>query len=642
MRHWRVQGLILLLLIVSAAGIVLGQESTEEAPNDQAVEEPSGAAALPGAAEITVEPSTEITEAPPLPTEPVVEASPEATLEVTEAAAPTAEATDAVLPTAEVTEAVAPTAEATDLTQPELTPEATAEITETPTVDPDLLIQPTVIFADPEDLGFEAATTRASTIAAPALTAPADAALSGEERPTFRWNAVSGADRYQLQVATTEDFADGTVVIDIETTSRTFRPGVPQALVEGDYFWRVRSRERAAGEWGEYDDDPRELRVHMLGSPLNNAFVTDTTPTFSWNKHDRAVNYRILLATDDAFTSLLPGFPFDTTATRVTLANTAALPFGVYFWRVDLDYGSGFVVSPFFNTLTITPAPPRAPNLLEPASRSLFDNDPLPVFKWTATTSTEGAPFLYQIQFSTDSRFRVAPVIDETIAALEFTPTLPDGRWFWRARALNVLSAPGAWSRTFEVNIDTTSPEIPDLLELPNGGVTTDTTPRLRWEKIADAVQYQVRLNTGITPIILVTTTNRTDYTPATPLLFALYSWQVQAVDAAGNESGWSGVFSFNVESPTNASPLLNRAPGAQAELSWTPISWAAQYEVEVANNRSFAANTIVFEAFFDPNEFSTLTAALPDGIYYWRARAQRSDGRWGSWSTIGTFSIED
>jgi hypothetical protein len=618
MSRWISGGVIAILLAVTAVGL-FAQESTDE-PSE------------PVEIEASAEPETPApADSEPTPAESPVIVSEEAPVQPTEEA--TLEPTDT--PPAEASATIP-----ADATEPvEVTPQPTAEVTESATVDPALLVQPTIIFADPAELGL---TARSSTIPAPSLRRPDDNSVVGEERVNFEWNSVSGADLYQLQVATTADFADGTILIDIETNRRSYRLGGSQTLAEGDFFWRVRSREAASQQWGEFGLLPRTLRLHMLRSPGDNAFTTDTTPAFSWNAHDRAINYRLLLATDDTFGSPVAGFPFITNRTSAGIGSSSPLPFGVYYWRVDLDYGAGFVESPFYFTFTVTPRPPQSPSMVNPANR-LLSADPLPVFDWLPTTSTEGTPFEYQLEFATDSRFRSGSFI-VTVDGTTYTPgaDFPDGRWYWRARTINYLDAPGAWSRSREFTIDTTNPDIPDLFEPTNSGETSDSTPRLRWERIADAVQYQVRLNTGGTPIILVTSTNRTDYTPSTPLLFTLYSWQVQAIDAAGNESGWGTPFTFNVVSPGNAAPLLNRADGAQMELTWTPISWALGYQVQVANNRSFPTSSLVQDETLPPSETAMLTDPLPDGIFYWRVRAQRPDGRWGGWSTMGTFAVED
>jgi hypothetical protein len=75
--------------------------------------------------------------------------------------------------------------------------------------------------------------------------------------------------------------------------------------------------------------------------------------------------------------------------------------------------------------------------------------------------------------------------------------------------------------------------------------------------------------------------------------------------------------------------------------LSWTPVSWALGYEVQIASrsnfsqpeyqNNTLAANTLSL----------TVSTPLPNGTYYWRVRAKKSATSWGSWSSAGTFQVE-
>ena len=88
------------------------------------------------------------------------------------------------------------------------------------------------------------------------------------------------------------------------------------------------------------------------------------------------------------------------------------------------------------------------PELLSPATGMLTNNSE-PQFEWAA--AAYGAQ--YRIQIDNDSKFRT-PDVDETLdpGELAFTsPELPDGKFYWRVQALNVIGAPGAWSRPMEI-----------------------------------------------------------------------------------------------------------------------------------------------------------------------------------------------
>lgn len=59
------------------------------------------------------------------------------------------------------------------------------------------------------------------------------------QRPRFSWNAVPDATSYELQVATANTFAAGTIVISQTLTGTSFTP-TAQLAANTTYFWRVR------------------------------------------------------------------------------------------------------------------------------------------------------------------------------------------------------------------------------------------------------------------------------------------------------------------------------------------------------------------------------------------------------------------
>ncbi|MEO8610965.1 MAG: SBBP repeat-containing protein [Chloroflexota bacterium] len=73
--------------------------------------------------------------------------------------------------------------------------------------------------------------------------------------------------------------------------------------------------------------------------------------------------------------------------------------------------------------------------------------------------------------------------------------------------------------------------------------------------------------------------------------------------------------------------------------LTWTPVTWATHYHVQVSKNKLFSG-TPDFEGETDANGLSITTDALDDGVYYWRVQAQKADGDWGGWSLVESFTV--
>jgi len=75
--------------------------------------------------------------------------------------------------------------------------------------------------------------------AAPALTAPANAAVNVSQRPTLTWAASPGAISYDVQIATDPAFAN--IIASTNQTSTTWTPALSFDALR-TFYWRVRSK----------------------------------------------------------------------------------------------------------------------------------------------------------------------------------------------------------------------------------------------------------------------------------------------------------------------------------------------------------------------------------------------------------------
>ena len=82
-------------------------------------------------------------------------------------------------------------------------------------------------------------TVLAAAPGAPALTSPANGAVSVSTAPTFTWGAVAGASSYAIQVATDAAFTN--VVASATGLSTTTWPSNVALAPSTEYFWRVRA-----------------------------------------------------------------------------------------------------------------------------------------------------------------------------------------------------------------------------------------------------------------------------------------------------------------------------------------------------------------------------------------------------------------
>lgn len=116
-------------------------------------------------------------------------------------------------------------------------------------------------------------------------------------------------------------------------------------------------------------------------------------------------------------------------------------------------------------------------------------------------------------------------------------------------------------------------------------------------------------------------------------------------------DGDWSGVAEcdigayeyreFDNPAAPEAAPQRNPSDVATPMVTWTPISWAAAYQIQIAIRSNFVAESIVMEtAPLPATPYAAALPTLPNGTYFWRIRGQDANGRWGNWSAGDSFLI--
>ncbi len=275
---------------------------------------------------------------------------------------------------------------------------------------------------------------------------------------------------------------------------------------------------------------------------------------------------------------------------------------------------------------------PNAPLVVSPISAALISISQ-PTIQWTAVADAIN----YEFELANNSYFTNAQH-DNSAGTSYVTPSLSDGKYYWRVRAYNGgLFSP--WSRAFSFTIDTTAPSAP-LLDTPDDDmVTVNTQPDFGWNRNSDAGLYEFHITGPVIDEQFFTATN--GYILPNLLLPGFYDWSVRGQDAAGNWSAWSDVFSFEVRSDVDVAPELPLFTTLTPTLTWSEITWARAFHIQIATDAAFISlleddNTI------PSAETSFTPAELLPGRYYWRVRVQNQNGAWSKWSATDSFWVSD
>ena len=288
--------------------------------------------------------------------------------------------------------------------------------------------------------------------------------------------------------------------------------------------------------------------------------------------------------------------------------------------------------------------PPTAPGLVNPANGTTC-------FSLTGTLDWNDVfpPVAnYTIQISTSSNFTA--ITHEAQLLMPSQYAIPGGilayytQYYWRVRAVNQVGT-GPWSsvRNFRT---TTQAMLSPVLILPPNNSTTGLQPLLRWDSVAAASTYRVRISTdtGFSNVVLDSNNipGRQITVPAGRLTYnTRYYWRVTAVNACNtspNSQRWSfttslvGIGTVGTEIPkvyalyNNFPNPFNPATTIKFDLPERSFVNIMIYDItgrEAANPVSGTIEAGKYEVTWNAGNFSS-------GMYLYRVQASGMNGTYG------------
>jgi len=377
-------------------------------------------------------------------------------------------------------------------------------------------------------------------------------------------------------------------------------------------------------------------KTPVLSYPANGVAGLVLTDTLKWATVSGATIYYVQVSISSAFeTILFEDSTFTTTKALNSLSNSTQ-----YYWRVQAKNAGGVSDWSTIWSFTTAIAAPSTPTLIFPADGAT-NKSVTPTIAWSAVTGAT----TYRIQVSTSSSFASSFIDDSTISTdtMVLTGLANSTTYYWRVRAKNI-SGVSTWSGAWSFATIVAIPQVPVLSSPADGNTGRDLTDTLTWSTIIGATSYHVQVSTSSTfATILV---EDSALTSASKILSGLsnstqYYWRVQAKNAVG-VSGYTSAYSFTTiiaapQTPVLSSPANGVTGMAITDtLTWSTVTGAATYHVQVSTNSTFASVLI---------EDSTLTSAskMLSGLansttYYWRVQAKNAGGV-SAWTTAWNFT---
>lgn len=180
-------------------------------------------------------------------------------------------------------------------------------------------------------------TIEPNTLPAPAPMQPANRSIISMLPVVFKWSAVDGAARYQLQLDDTSDISSPVREIVIETLEATL-----DGLLDDHYYWRVRALDvsNRPGRWSQVWSFILESgrlpagESRLIAPPDGMIFSDSWWPTLTWA--GGGVVYDIQIAADAGFARIVQA----ATVVNEPSYTAFALDDGTYYWRVRVEGGA--------------------------------------------------------------------------------------------------------------------------------------------------------------------------------------------------------------------------------------------------------------------------------------------------------------
>jgi hypothetical protein len=331
--------------------------------------------------------------------------------------------------------------------------------------------------------------TSGLALPAPTLTTPqADANVSGTEI-SFKWNAVAGANMYELEII--YDRSGLLFKRTLESGTTSLQKGFPND--NSKFKWRV----KAAGSegWGSWSAYRYFINGNLpaapvLTRPANNENVAGDRVTFEWNPVPGADRYELLVEYDTVgggeFKREMVGNVF---ASR----QTGFLDDGSrYKWTVRAGNVNGWGNFSTYRTFT-NGSPFAIPTLLTPAAFATISAEPI-VFTWSAVAGATSYQLeVTNVRYNTTVTIPTGSAITSSQSGFSFADA---AQYRWRVRAGDG-SIWGPWSahRDFITEVvANTNLAAPSLLSPAAGATATGERVYFNWSgnPLAGADQIQV------------------------------------------------------------------------------------------------------------------------------------------------------
>ena len=460
--------------------------------------------------------------------------------------------------------------------------------------------------------------TYKQTLPAPTVTGGNDA----QGRPTLKWNAVSGAAKYEVYRARSKD-GD---YIKYSTTTGTSYTNISYIEDGNTYYYKVRAlkSDGTAGAWSSIVSVTyRAASTGTLPAPtVTGGNDAQGRPTLKWNAVTGAAKYEVYRAR-----SKDGDYIKYSTVTGTSYTNISYIESGnTYYYKVRALKSDG-TAGAWSSVVSVT----YKQTLSAPAVTGGNDAQGRPTLTWNAVTGAAKYE-VYRARSMNGDYIKYSTVTGTSYTNISY---IEDGNtYYYKVRALDANGTAGAWSSVVSVTYRAAST---GTLSAPTvtGGNDAQGRPTLKWNAVSGAAKYEVyRARSKDGDYIKYSTVTGTSYTNTSYIEDGnTYYYKVRALKSDGTAGAWSSIVSVTYKQTLSA-PTVTGGTDSQGRptLKWNAVTGAAKYEVYRARSRSgeyIKYSTVTGTSY-------TNTSYIENGnTYYYKVRALDANGTAGAWSSI-------
>ena len=456
--------------------------------------------------------------------------------------------------------------------------------------------------------------TYKQTLSAPTVTGGNDS----QGRPTLKWNAVSGAARYEVYRARSRsgEYIKYSTVTGTSYTNTSY-------IEDGNtYYYKVRALDAngTAGPWS--DVVAVTCRLGLTAPSVTGGNDAQGRPTLKWKAVTGAAKYEVYRAR-----SLNGDYIKYSTVTGTSYTNTSYIEDGnTYYYKVRALDANG-TAGPWSDVVAVT----CRLGLPAPTVTGGNDAQGRPTLKWNAVSGAAKYE-VYRARSLNGDYIKYSTVTGTSYTNISYIEN--GNTYYYKVRALDANGTAGAWSSIVSVTYRAAST---GTLSAPavTGGNDSQGRPTLKWNAVSGAAKYEIyRSYSRDGSYSKYSTQTSTAYTNSSYLTSGTtYYYKVRALDANGNAGPYSAVVSVTCRLKLSA-PSVTGGKDSQGRptLKWNAVTGAAKYEVYRSTSRSGTYTKYSTQTSTSYTNSSYLTSGT---TYYYKVRALGSDGSYGPYSSV-------